>query len=97
LLGRPASEWRVALPLVAASAPGTFGPQVESAALAAAQKLAPEEPGLASSVAARALTAGAAVSQAAPLIKVQDLSTEQVKAVSARLDKVGGPTRQPRL
>jgi len=27
---------------------------------------------------------------AAPLIKVQDLSTEQVKAVSARLDKVGG-------
>jgi len=90
LLGRPASEWRVALPLVAASAPGTFGPQVESAALAAAQKLAPEEPGLASSVAARALTAGAAVSQAAPLIKVQDLSTEQVKAVSARLDKVGG-------
>jgi hypothetical protein len=90
LLGRPASEWRVALPLVAASAPGTFGPQVESAALAAAQKLAPQEPGLASSVAARALTAGAAVSQAAPLIKVQDLSTEQVKAVSARLDKVGG-------
>jgi hypothetical protein len=90
LLGRPASEWRVALPLVAASAPGTFGPQVESAALAAAQKLAPEEPGLASSVAARALTAGAAVSQAAPLIKVQDLSTEQVKAVSSRLDKVGG-------
>ena len=90
LLGRPASEWRVALPVVAASAPGTFGPQVESAALAAAQKLAPQEPGLASSVAARALTGGAAVSQAAPLIKVQDLSTAQVKAVGARLDKVGG-------
>ena len=90
LLGRPASEWRVVLPLVARSAPGTFGPQVEAAALAAAQKLAPQEPGLASTVAARALTGGAAVSQAAPLIKVQDLSTEQVKAVSARLDKVGG-------
>ena len=90
LLGRPASEWRVALPVVAASAPGTFGPQVESAALTAAQKLAPQEPGLASSVAARALTGGAAVSQAAPLIKVQDLSTAQVKAVGARLDKVGG-------
>ena len=90
LLGRPASEWRVALPLVAASAPGTFGPQVEAAALTAAQKLAPQEPGLASTVAARALTGGAAVSQAAPLIKVQELSTEQVKAVGSRLDKVGG-------
>ncbi len=90
LLGRPASEWRLALPLLAASAPGTFGPQVESAALAAAQKLAPQDPGLASTVAARALTAGAAVSQAAPLIKVQDLSAEQVRAVGARLDKVGG-------
>jgi hypothetical protein len=90
LLGRPASEWRVALPLVAASPPGTFGPQVEAAALAAAQKLAPQEPGLASTVAARALAGGAAVSQAAPLIKVQDLSTEQIKAVGARLDKVGG-------
>ncbi|MGB8299013.1 MAG: tetratricopeptide repeat protein [Polyangia bacterium] len=90
LLGRPASEWRVALPLVAASPPGTFGPQVEAAALAAAQKLAPQEPGLASTVAARALTAGAAVGQAAPLIKVQDLSTEQIKAVGAQLDKVGG-------
>jgi len=72
LLGRPASEWRVALPLVAASAPGTFGPQIEAAALAAAQKLAPQEPGLASTVAARALAGGAAVSQAAPLIKVQE-------------------------
>ena len=90
LLGRPASEWRVALPLVAASPPGTFGPQVESAALAAAQKLAAQEPGLASTVAARALTGGAAVSQAAPLIKVEDLSTDQVKAVGARLEKVGG-------
>lgn len=90
LLGRPASEWRVALPLVAASPPGTFGPQIEAAALAAAQKLAPQEPGLASTVAARALTGGAAVSQAAPLIKVQDLSTEQIKAVGAHLDKVGG-------
>ena len=89
LLGRPASEWRVVLPLVAASAPGTFGPQVETAALAAAQKLASQEPGLASTVAARALAGGAAASQAAPLIKVQDLSTEQVKAVGARLDKVG--------
>jgi hypothetical protein len=90
LLGRPASEWRVALPVVAATAPGTFGPQVESAVLTAAQKLAPQEPGLASTVAARALTGGAAVGQAAPLIKVRDLSTEQVKAVGARLDKVGG-------
>jgi hypothetical protein len=90
LLGRPASEWRTALPVVAASAPGTFGPQVESATLTAAQKLAPQEPGLASTVAARALTGGAPVSQAAPLIKVQDLSTAQVKAVGARLDKVGG-------
>jgi hypothetical protein len=90
LLGRPASEWRVALPLVAASAPGTFGPQVESAALTAAQKIAPQEPGLASTVATRALTGGASVSQAAPLIKVQDLSAEQVKVVSSRLDKVGG-------
>jgi hypothetical protein len=90
LLGRPASEWRVVLPLVAASAPGTFGAQVEAAALAAAQKLAPQDPGLASTLAARALAGGAAVSQTAPLIKVQDLSAEQVKAVGARLDKVGG-------
>ena len=90
LLGRPASEWRVALPLLAASAPGTFGPQVEAAALAAAQKLAPEDPGLASTVAARALAGGAAIAQAAPLIRVEDLSAEQVKAVGARLDKVGG-------
>jgi hypothetical protein len=78
------------LPLLAASAPGTFGPQVEAAALAAAQKLAPEDPGLASTVAARALAGGAAVAQAAPLIRVEDLSAEQVKAVGARLDKVGG-------
>ncbi|HEX7597708.1 MAG TPA: hypothetical protein VF518_05800, partial [Polyangia bacterium] len=60
LLGRPASEWRTALPLLAASPPGTFGPQVEMAALAAAQKLASQEPGLASLVAARALSSGVA-------------------------------------
>ena len=90
LLGRPVSEWRVVLPLVAASPPGTFGAQVEAAALAAAQKLAAQEPGLASIVAARALTGGAAVGQAAPLIKVQELSTEQANAVGARLDKMGG-------
>jgi hypothetical protein len=90
LVGRPASEWRTALPFVAAYPPGTFGPAVENAALAAAQKLASQEPGLAALVAARALTGGASVSQAAPLIKVQDLSNEQIKAVSAQLEKAGG-------
>ena len=90
LLGRPASEWRAVLPLLAACPAGTFGPQIEAAALAAAQKLAPQEPSLASAVAARALAGGAAASQAAPLIKVEELSTDQVKAVGTRLEKVGG-------
>jgi hypothetical protein len=90
LVGRSASEWRIALPLLAAYPPGTFGPTIEHAALAAAQKLAAQEPGLAALVATRALAGGASVSQAAPLINVQDLSGEQVKAVSAQLEKAGG-------
>ncbi len=89
LVGRPPSEWRTALALLTAYPPGTFGPAIENAALAAAQKLAAQEPGLAALVATRALTGGASPTQAAPLIKVQDLSNEQVKAVSAQLDRAG--------
>jgi len=90
LIGRPASEWRSVLPLIAAAAPGSFGERGEAAALAAAEKLAHQEPGLASTLAARALVGGAKAQEAAPLIKVQDLSAEQVKSVSARLADVGG-------
>jgi hypothetical protein len=90
LFGRPAVEWRSVLPLIATAAPGTFGARGESAALAAAEKLAQQEPGLASTLAARALVGGAKAQDAAPLIKVQDLSTEQAKSVGAYLGGEGG-------
>jgi len=85
LVGRPASEWRPLLPVIAATAPGTFGPSMEAAALAAAEKLAAQEPGLASTLAARALAADGQSQQAAGLVKVQELSADQIKAISARL------------
>jgi len=85
LLGRPAGEWRPLLPVIAATPPGTFGPQVEAAALATAEKIAFQEPGLASLLAARALAAGGQAQQAAGLVKIQELSAEQIKAISARL------------
>jgi hypothetical protein len=85
LVGRPAGEWRQVLPLIAATPPGTFGPRIEAAALAAAEKLSSQEPGLASTLAARALAGGAAAEQTAGLIKVNELSAEQIKALSARL------------
>ena len=85
LVGRPAGEWRPLLPAIAATPPGTFGPQIEAAALAAAEKIAAQEPGLASMLAARALIAGGQAKQAAPLIKVQDLNADQIKAIGARL------------
>ena len=85
LAGRPASEWRPLLPLIAATPPGSFGPQVEAAALAAAEKLASHEPGLASILAARALAAGGEAHQAASLVQIQELSAEQIKSISARL------------
>ena len=90
LIGRPAGEWRSVLPLIATAAPGTFGERGEAAALAAVEKLAQQEPGLASTLAARALLGGAKAQDAAPLIKVQDLSAEQVKSVGARLADQGG-------
>ena len=90
LVGRPASEWRTVLPLLATYAAGTFGPTIEAAALTAAQKLASQEPGLAALIATRALASGVSVSQAVPLIKVQELSSEQVKTVSDQLEKAGG-------
>ncbi len=86
LVGRPASEWRPLLPIIAATAPGTFGPKMEAAALAAAEKLASQEPGLASTLAARALAAGGQARQVASLVEVQELNADQVKAISARLD-----------
>jgi len=85
LVGRPAGEWRPLLPVIAATPPGTFGPRVEAAALAAAEKIAAQEPGLASLLAARALAAGGQARQAAGLVKVQELSAGQIKAISARL------------
>ncbi len=85
LVGRPASEWRPLLPIIAATAPGTFGPKTEAAALAAAEKLAFQEPGLASTLAARALASGEQAGQAASLVQVQELNADQVKAISARL------------
>ena len=85
LAGRPAAEWRPVLPLIAATPPGSFGPQMEAAALAAAEKLAFQEPGLASILAARALAAGGQTRQAAALVQIQELSAEQIKAISARL------------
>ena len=85
LAGRPAAEWRPILPLIAATPPGTFGAQMEAAAMAAAEKLAAHEPGLASTLAARALAAGGPARQAAPLVQVQELNADQIKAISARL------------
>jgi hypothetical protein len=90
LLGRPAADWRPVLPLIAAAAPGSFGERGEAAALAAAEKLAHQEPGLASTLAARALLGGARAQDAAPLIKVVELSAEQVQSVSAHLGDEAG-------
>jgi hypothetical protein len=86
LVGRPASEWRPILPLIAATPPGAFGPQMEAAALAAAEKLVSQEPGLASTLAARALASGGQVREVAALVQVQELNADQVKAISARLN-----------
>jgi hypothetical protein len=86
LLGRPAAEWRPLLPVIAATPPGTFGPQVEAAALAAAEKLATQEPGLSSLLAARALATEGQAEQAAGLVKVHELSAAQIQAISARLN-----------
>lgn len=85
LVGRPAGEWRQVLPIIAATPPGTFGPRVEAAALAAAQKLSAQEPGLVSTLAARALAGGAAARETAGMIRVEELSAEQIKGLSARL------------
>jgi hypothetical protein len=85
LVGRPAVEWRPLLPLIADTPPGTFGPTIEAGALAAAEKLSLQEPGLASTLATRALSGGAKSQQIAPLIKVQELSAEQIKVISASL------------
>lgn len=85
LFGRPAQEWRPVLPLIASSPPGSFGARGEAAALAAAEKLAQQEPGLASTLAARALLGGAKVQQTAPLINVSDLSTAQAAAVGRHI------------
>ena len=85
LVGRPAGEWRQVLPSIAATPPGTFGPRVEAAALAAAQKLSAQEPGLVSTLAARALAGGAAARETAGMIRGEELSAEQIKALSVRL------------
>lgn len=85
LLGRPAAEWRKVLPVIAATPAGSFGPGVEAAALAAAEKLSLQEPGLASLLATRALAAGVQAGQVAPLIRVQDLSAAQIAEISAHL------------
>jgi hypothetical protein len=90
LLGRPATEWRAVLPIIASAPPGSFGARGEAAALAAAEKLAQQEPGLGSTLAARALAGGAKAKEAAPLIRVQDLSTEQVKSLGGSLAEQGG-------
>jgi len=85
LSGRPAGEWRPVLPIIAATPPGTFGPKTEAAALAAAEKLLGQEPGLASTLAARALAGGAGARATVGMIRVQELSAEQIKALSVRL------------
>jgi hypothetical protein len=89
LVGRPASEWRAVLPIIATLPPNALGPATEAAALAAAQRLSKQEPGLSSIVAARALAGGALPAQTASLIRVQDLGSDDVKHLSARLEKVG--------
>jgi hypothetical protein len=85
LMGRPAAEWRPILPLLASSAPGTFSARVEAGALAAAEKMIGQEPGLAATLAARALASGIGATKAAPLINVQDLSAQQIRAVGLHL------------
>jgi len=86
LVGRPAAEWRPLLPLIATTPPGSFGPRVEAAVLAAAAKFAPHEPSLANMLAARALAGGAGAEQTASLVNLHDLSAEQIQAISARLN-----------
>jgi hypothetical protein len=90
LVGRPPADWRPLLPLIASSKPGSFGARGEAAALAAAEKLSQQEPGLAGALATRALAGGATPQETAPLIKLQDLSAGQVKTISGRLGDEGG-------
>ncbi len=90
LYGRPAVEWRSVLPLIAAAPPGAFGERGEAAALAAVEKLSLQEPGLVSTIAARALLGGAKAQHAAPFVRVQDLSMEQTKSLGERLADQGG-------
>ena len=85
----PASDNEKTLALIAATGPNALPPEVETAAVGAAERVALKDPALASSVATRALKGGVEVEKALPLAKIEKLDKSEVAAVKDKLEALG--------
>jgi hypothetical protein len=85
----PDSDNQKTLAFVSAAGPNALPPEVEMAAVGAAERVATKDPALASSVATRALKGGVAVDRALPLAKVETLDKSEVAAVKDKLEALG--------
>lgn len=90
---------RPVLGMVAAAAPRSFDRAVEAAALAAAERIAPQEPSVASRLAARAVEGGIDLRRALPLLRLRDMEAGELGRLKARVEesKLGGDPAAQRL
>ncbi len=85
----PDSDNRQTLAFMSAANPNALPPEVENAAVGAAERVAAKDPALAQSVATRALEGGVQVDKALPLAQVDKLDKSEVAAVKDKLEALG--------
>jgi hypothetical protein len=96
-LDDPDSDARPVLAFMSGAPPNALPGEVENAAVGAAERTAGKDPGLAASVAGRALKGGVQVDRALPLVQVHKLEKGELAAVKEHLDQVGPKAEKVRL
>jgi hypothetical protein len=85
----PEADARPTLAVLSAAGPNALPPELEGLALGAAERVSPNDPGLAAEVATRALKGGVQVDRALPLANVKQLDRAEVALIKERLEGLG--------
>ncbi len=86
VMNAPPAQVERVLGYVADTQPNTFGPAVEAASLAAAERVAGAEPGLASLIGVRAVAGDVEPARAVALVKPGDLRGEDIGLIVKKVD-----------
>jgi hypothetical protein len=88
-LSDPEDDAKPTLAFMSGANPNALPPEVETAAVGAAERVADKDPALAASVATRALNGGVEVERALPLAKPAKMEKAELAAAKEKLEAIG--------